>query len=101
VIGTGRDVPEGTGPTATVVTEPPVFEVPSGKAVGRKIGGDGSHKIQGHSAVVEFSEFGNPASTVNDDDNGMWPLAGRNAQFAELQCVGAVSDTGGVGHWEL
>jgi hypothetical protein len=38
---------------------------------------------------------------VNNDDDGMRPSAGRDAQFAELQRTGAVSDAVSVGGRKL
>jgi len=76
-------------------------EVPGGEAVSREIGGDGTYEIQSDGAVVELSEFGYPAATMNNDDDGMRPSAGRNTQFAELQRGSAVRDTGGFGDGKL
>jgi hypothetical protein len=97
MIGAGRNVLEGAGPTAAVVADAPIFEIPGGEAVSGEIGGNGAHEIQSDGAVIEFSEFGNPAAAVNNDDDGMRPPAGRDAQFAELQRDAAVSDAVGVG----
>jgi len=101
MIGAGRNVLEGAGPTAAVVAEAPIFKIPGGEPVGGEIGGDGTYEIQSDSPVVEFSEFGDPAAAVNNDDDGMRPYAGRNAQFAELQRAGAVSNPAGVGDEKL
>jgi hypothetical protein len=97
MIGAGRDVLEGAGPTAAVVAEAPVFEIPCGEAVGGEIGGDWAYEIQSDGAVVEFSELGDPAASVNNDDNGMRPSAGRDAQLAEWQHASTVSNASGVG----
>jgi len=38
---------------------------------------------------------------VNNDDDGMRPPGGRDAQLTELQRAGTVSDAGGVGDGKL
>jgi len=101
MIGPGRNVLEGAGPTAAVVAEAPIFEIPGGEPVGGEIGGDRTYEIQSDGPVVEFSEFGDPAAAMNNDDDGMRPSAGRNAQFAELQRASAVSNAVGGGDEKL
>jgi hypothetical protein len=95
VIGGVADVLEAAGPAATLVAEAAVLDVPGGDAAGGEIGSDGAKEIECDRAIIEVTEFGEPAAAVHDDDDGMRATAGWDAEFAELQRTGAVGDSCG------
>jgi hypothetical protein len=97
-VGSGADILIRAGPASAGVADTAVFDVPGGDALLSQCAGEWAEKREGGHFLGQPVERSGPAAAVDDDGDGEVSSRGGgdlgNAEFAELERVGAVGDAG-------
>jgi hypothetical protein len=87
------DVLKRARPSAPVVSQASILDVPGGNTRFRQCRGKGAHVVHRDGAGVQISQLRDPAATMDDDRHRVRAFDRRQSQLANLHRIVSISDS--------